>query len=71
MHLADQPTRREQRIAAGLHRRRAGVRVLAEDDDVEPALAERTHDDADRPALLLQHRTLLDVGLEIRAEPMR
>jgi hypothetical protein len=29
MHLADQPTRREQRIAAGLHRGRAGVRVLA------------------------------------------
>jgi hypothetical protein len=55
-------------IAARGHRRRAGVVGLARQGDSE---AEQTTDaghDAEVGALLLQHRTLLDVQLEIGAD---
>ena len=66
--LAADPTDRlddagsaEQRIAAGLHRGRAGMCLLAGDDEVEPALPLRPGHHADGLPGLLQDRTLLDV----------
>ena len=57
----------EQRIAAQCHRCGAGVRLHALDHHVVPALAQRTLHHADHAVVGLQHRALLDMGLEIGA----
>ncbi len=68
VHRLHQPARREQRVAAQVHRRRAGVRVHADHACVEPALAERAGHGADGDARVLEHRALFDVRFEIRAQ---
>ena len=56
----------EQGIPARLHRRRAGMGLLAGDDKVEPALPVCSGHHTDRLPFLLQDRALLDVELEVR-----
>ena len=55
-----------ERVAALVHRRRAGVRRLAAERDLVALDAERAEDDAERQVERLEHRALLDVELEVR-----
>ena len=55
----------DERVAAPVHRRRAGMRFKTGDGDLVPALAHGGGDHADGLAALLQIRPLLDVRLEI------
>src|SRR5439155_6578131 len=55
-----------ERVAALVHRRRAGVRGLAAERDLVALDAEGAEDDAERQVERLQHRALLDVELEVR-----
>ena len=61
----DHPRRADQRVPAARHRRRPGMRLLAGDPDLVPALALRAGDDADRVAVGFEDRPLLDMRLEI------
>ena len=61
----DHPRRADQRVLAPRHRRRPGMRLLAGDGDLVPALALRAGDDADRVAGRFEDRPLLDMRLEI------
>ena len=54
-----------ERVAALVHRRRAGVRRLAAEGDLVALDAERAEHDAERQAERLEHRALLDVQLEV------
>ena len=67
----DQARGAEQRVLAQMHRRRAGVRVLAGDRRLVPAHRLHAGDDADVLALGLQDRPLLDVQFEERRQRMR
>ena len=58
-------------VAAQVHRRRAGVAGVAREGEVEAALAGDRGDDAERQALGLEHRALLDVDLEVGARRRR
>ena len=55
-----------ERVAALVHRRRAGVRRLAAPRDEMALDPERAEDDAERQIHRLEHRPLLDVQLEVR-----
>ena len=55
----------QQRIAAQLDRCGAGMRILAVEHDIEPALTERTLDHTDGLAFVFEHRPLLDMGFEV------
>ncbi len=70
-HLLHQLGGDLQRVLAQRHRRRPGVRLHAGDGAVVPADAEHAGDDADRLVVVLEHRPLLDVGLEVAADRMR
>src|SRR5690349_22112953 len=59
---------RAQGIVPCFHRCRSRMRVLPRPDAVVPALAERAVDDTDYRVLAFEHRTLLDVRLEVRIE---
>ncbi|EMP74704.1 ribonuclease E [Burkholderia pseudomallei MSHR1043] len=61
---------REQRVLAVRHRRRAGMRGRTRDRRVEPADRLPARDDADRRAVPLQHRALLDMRLEVRIDAL-
>src|ERR687885_1172038 len=54
-----------ERVAALVHRRRAGVRGLAAERDPVALDAEGAEDDAEREPQRLEHRALLDVQLEV------
>src|SRR5204863_7508671 len=54
-----------QRVAAARHWRRPGMRLLAGDGDLVPALPLGAGDDADRQAGGFEDRALLDMRLEI------
>ena len=54
-----------ERVAALVHRRRAGVRGLAAPRDARALDAERAEHDAEREVQRLEHRALLDVQLEV------
>ena len=54
-----------ERVAALVHRRRAGVRGLAAPRDARALDAERAEHDAERQVERLEHRALLDVQLEV------
>ena len=54
-----------ERVAPGVHRRRAGVRGLAAEGDLVALDAEGAEDDAEREVERLEHRALLDVQLEV------
>ena len=54
-----------ERVAALVHRRRAGVRRLAAPRDAVALDAERAEHDAERQIERLEHRPLLDVQLEV------
>ena len=54
-----------ERIVPQIHRHGAGVAGLAGHRDAQPALADDAGDDAERLALRLQHRPLLDVHLDV------
>ena len=56
-----------ERVAALVHRRRAGVRRLAAPRDARALDAERAEHDAERQIHRLEHRALLDVQLEVGA----
>ena len=56
-----------ERVAAQVHRRRPGVRGVAGEGEVEAALAGDRRDHAERQALGVEHRALLDVDLEVGA----
>ena len=60
-----------ERVAALVHRRRAGVRRLAAPRDEVALDAERAEHDAERQVERLEHRALLDVQLEIRGRVRR
>ena len=62
----DRAPRRSQRVVAQAHRRRAGVGRLAGDRHLGPRDALHARDDADRDALVLEDRALLDVQLDVR-----
>ena len=64
----DHPRRTEQRILAQLHRRGAGMGVLAPDRHFVPAHALHSGDDADHLVLGFEYRSLFDVELEHRLE---
>ena len=66
----DQARGAEQRVLAQMHRRGAGVRVLAGDRHLVPAHRLHAGDDADVLALGFQDRPLLDVQLEERRQRM-
>ena len=66
----DQPRGAEQRVLAQMHRRRAGVRVLAGHRHLVPAHRLHAGDDADVLAFRLQDRALLDVQFEERRQRM-
>ena len=55
-----------ERVAALVHRRRAGVRRLAAPREARALDAERPEHDAEREVHRLEHRPLLDVQLEVR-----
>ena len=55
-----------ERVAALVHRRRAGVRGLAAERDEVALDAEGAEHDAERQVERLEHRPLLDVELEVR-----
>ena len=61
----DHPRGADQRIASSRHRRRPGMRFLARDGDLVPALPLRAGDDADRFCRGFEDRPLLDMRLEI------
>ncbi len=61
----------QQRVAPQFHRRRARMRLHSVDGHVVPALSERPLDHADRRVMRFQHRPLLDMRFEIRADRMR
>ena len=61
----------DKRVAAQVHRRRAGVGRSARQAQVEPAHPLHALHHADLPALGLEDRALLDVQLEHRAEADR
>src|SRR5581483_10374746 len=54
-----------ERVAALVHRRRAGVRGLAPERDSVALDAEGAEYDAERKTERLEHRPLLDVELEV------
>ena len=54
-----------QRVAPQMHRRRAGVRGLAAKGDLVTLGGEGAGDDSQRQAHRLEHRSLLDVELEV------
>ncbi len=54
-----------QRVAAQVHRRRAGVRGLTAKRDLVAFGGEGAGDDAERQAHRFEHRPLLDVELEV------
>ena len=54
-----------QRVAAQVHRRRAGVRGLAAKRDLVALGGEGAGDDPQRQAHRFEHRSLLDVELEV------
>ena len=66
-----QRRRGQQGVAPQAHGRGAGVRLHALHRHVKPALAQGPADHADGDARVLQHRALLDVGLEVGAEARR
>ena len=53
-----------ERVATQIHRRGAGVAGGAEDNRDQPRRAVDRVDDAERPALGLQHRALLDMQFD-------
>ena len=55
-----------ERVAALVHRRRAGVRRLAAPGEARALDPERPEHDAERDVHRLEHRALLDVELEVR-----
>ena len=55
----------QQRIAAKLDRGGAGVRILAFEHDIEPALTKRAFDHTDGFVFVFEHRALLDMGFEV------
>src|SRR5262252_2301112 len=61
----DHPRGADQRVAPPRHRCRPGMRLLAGDGDLIPALALRPSDDADRLLHRFEDRPLLDMRLEI------
>ena len=67
----DHARRTDQGIAASRHRRRPGVRLLAGDRDLVPALALRAGHHADRLARGFEDRPLLDMRLEIGGDRPR
>ncbi|MCY1515290.1 hypothetical protein D9M68_498710 [compost metagenome] len=69
--LQHQARRNHQGVAAQLHRGRPGMRLLAGNNDVVPALAERALHRADGDPPGLQDGPLLDVRLEIGAHGAR
>ena len=69
-HLLHQFGGHLQRVAAQRHRRRAGMCFHAGDHAVVPAYAQHAGDHADRDVVVLEHRPLLDMGLEIAADRM-
>src|SRR5271170_1181995 len=67
----DYASRAKERILAQPHRRRAGMRLLADDRDFVPAPALHALHDADHAGLVFEDRALLDMQLEHRREYMR
>ena len=63
--LEREPRRARERVAALVHRRRAGVRRLTAERDARALDAERAEHDAQRQIHRLEHRPLLDVQLEV------
>ena len=61
----DHARRTDQRVAPPRHRRRPGMRLLAGDRDLVPALALGAGHHADRHARRFEDRPLLDMRLEI------
>ena len=64
-HLDDRAPCRARRCALG-HRRRAGMRLLAGQRELQPSQALAVGDDADVDALVLEDRPLLDMQFEDR-----
>ena len=62
------PGRAGKRVATQMHRRRTGVVRLAAQPHTVTAQADDRGDDADLDVLGLEHRALLDVELEVRAD---
>ena len=58
-------------VAAQRHRHGAGVARFAGHGDAKPALADDAGDDAERLALRLQHRPLLDMHLDVARGVLR
>ncbi|GAO25669.1 ribonuclease E [Alicycliphilus sp. B1] len=69
--LGHDAARGQQRVAPQLHGRGARVRLHALHGHVVPALAQRGLHHAYHALMLLQHRALLDVRLEVRAHGVR
>src|SRR5947208_8767639 len=66
--LADlelEPRGAGERVAALVHRSRTRVRGLAAERDLVPLDPEGAEDDAERQVERLEHRSLLDVELEV------
>ena len=59
--------RLDERVLAGVHRRRAGVVGAALEDDLAARLPDDRGDDPERRVRAREHRALLDVQLEERA----
>ena len=70
VHRLDHARGAEQRVLAQMHRRRAGVRVLAGQRHLVPAHRLHAGDDADVLALGFEDRPLLDVQFEERRQRM-
>ena len=60
-----EPSQRQSRILASVHRRRAGMVLLAGESDIVLPDADDGSDDADLEPRALQPIALLDVGLQI------
>ena len=60
----------EPRVPAAVHRRRARVGSLATEQEAVPLDPRAAADGGSPQALVLQHRALLDVKLEVRAHPL-
>ena len=65
LHHLDDPRHREPGVDPHRHRRRAGVRLLAGQRELQPPEPLAVGDDADLLALGLEDRPLLDVQLEV------
>ena len=70
-HAGDDLGGRDQRVVTDAHRRGAGVVLYAVDRHTRPRDRHDALDHADRQALLLEKRPLLDVQLEVGAERPR